>query len=250
MKSRGFSSLWMRFTLRKSLGYVPLIRVYLPSSNTISYLPLTVAASVSHLTSQHFLFHHTRQVKPIHQDIMQLCAFCNCIHLYIQTYVLCVKDMGLAQWPYLQCERVKMRPVVSFFLCTAAGEAFRKAPWGRCRCGNPGDRKITAYASDLKVHWHVPSAESTRGVRSQPLSVPLYLMLRRDAIDRSITLPSVQTKATLWVESTAPALIITGVTTAPSQCDFTILDPWLMPLFISSFLNCLCPAEGLIIQVN
>ena len=56
------------FYLEEITGLYPLIRIYLPSPNTISHLPFTVAASKSPWTSSYSLFRYTGEVTPIHKD--------------------------------------------------------------------------------------------------------------------------------------------------------------------------------------
>lgn len=63
------------FYLEEITGLYPLIRIYLPSPNTISHLPFTVAASKSPWTSSYSLFHYTGEVTPIHKDWMPPCCF-------------------------------------------------------------------------------------------------------------------------------------------------------------------------------
>ena len=104
------------FYLEEITGLYPLIRIYLPSPNTISHLPFTVAASKSPWTSSYSLFHYTGEVTPIHKDWMPLCCICSCIHE--------LKSLGTVTLPAV---RVCLSPLIHCGLTH-----FGEVPWGCC----------------------------------------------------------------------------------------------------------------------
>lgn len=106
------------FYLEETTGPCLLIRIYLPSSNTISHLPFTVAALESHWTSYYSFFHSAGHVKPRHHHRVQLQDFIVIASLH--TFALCLNDKAWLAVLTCGVSMFKMQPVVSFFLYTAA----------------------------------------------------------------------------------------------------------------------------------